>query len=76
MFEAPVDVQLDCDDRTMVEPDVLIVCDRATDIVRNEEKLPDIDVFSGSDMHQYRGVCCCGNYLLVRAVSYTSWYQI
>ena len=25
---APVDVQLDCDDRTMVQPDVLIVCDR------------------------------------------------
>ncbi len=27
-FAAPVDVQLDCDDRTMVQPDVLIVCDR------------------------------------------------
>lgn len=25
---APLDVQLDCDDRTMVEPDVLVVCDR------------------------------------------------
>ena len=25
---APVDVQLDCDDRTMVQPDVLILCDR------------------------------------------------
>ena len=25
---APVDVQLDCDNKTMVEPDVLIVCDR------------------------------------------------
>jgi len=25
---APVDVRLDCDDRTMVQPDVLIVCDR------------------------------------------------
>lgn len=25
---APLDVQLDCDDRTMVQPDVLIVCDR------------------------------------------------
>ena len=24
---APVDVQLDCDDRTMVQPDVLILCD-------------------------------------------------
>lgn len=28
VFEAPVDVQLDCDDKTMVEPDVLVVCDR------------------------------------------------
>ena len=27
-FAAPVDVQLDCDEKTIVEPDVLIVCDR------------------------------------------------
>ncbi|MCC8046230.1 MAG: Uma2 family endonuclease [Clostridiales bacterium] len=26
-FTAPVDVQLDCDDKTIVQPDVLIVCD-------------------------------------------------
>lgn len=26
---SPVDVQLDCDNRTMVQPDVLIVCDRS-----------------------------------------------
>lgn len=26
---APLDVQLDCDDRTMVQPDVLILCDRS-----------------------------------------------
>ena len=26
-FMAPVDVQLDCDDRTMVQPDVLMICD-------------------------------------------------
>ncbi|MCD8074815.1 MAG: Uma2 family endonuclease [Lachnospiraceae bacterium] len=26
-FTAPVDVQLDCDDKTMIQPDVLIVCD-------------------------------------------------
>ncbi|MCD7820350.1 MAG: Uma2 family endonuclease [Lachnospiraceae bacterium] len=25
---APTDVQLDCDDRTMLQPDVLVVCDR------------------------------------------------
>ncbi|MCD8022991.1 MAG: Uma2 family endonuclease [Lachnospiraceae bacterium] len=28
-FTAPVDVQLDCDDRTIVQPDVMIVCDRS-----------------------------------------------
>lgn len=27
-FIAPTDVQLDCDNRTMVQPDVLILCDR------------------------------------------------
>ena len=27
-FIAPTDVQLDCDDKTMVQPDVMIVCDR------------------------------------------------
>ena len=26
---APLDVQLDRDDRTMVQPDVLVVCDRS-----------------------------------------------
>ena len=28
-FTAPTDVQLDCDDKTMVQPDVLVVCDRS-----------------------------------------------
>ena len=28
-FVAPTDVQLDCDDKTMVQPDVLVVCDRS-----------------------------------------------
>ena len=27
-FVAPTDVQLDCDNKTMVQPDVLVVCDR------------------------------------------------
>jgi len=26
-FTAPLDVQLDCDDRTMVQPDVIVLCD-------------------------------------------------
>lgn len=28
VFEAPVDVQLCCDDRTVVQPDMVVVCDR------------------------------------------------
>ncbi|MBO4560142.1 MAG: Uma2 family endonuclease [Lachnospiraceae bacterium] len=28
-FLAPTDVQLDCDDKTMVMPDVLVICDRS-----------------------------------------------
>ena len=28
-FMSPVDVQLDCDDKTVIQPDVLIVCDRS-----------------------------------------------
>lgn len=28
VFAAPVDVQLDCDNRTMVQPDIFIVCDK------------------------------------------------
>lgn len=28
-FISPVDVQLDCDDRTIVQPDVLILCDKS-----------------------------------------------
>ena len=27
-FIAPTDVQLDCDDKTMVQPDVFVICDR------------------------------------------------
>lgn len=28
VFVSPIDVQLDCDNKTMVQPDVIIVCDR------------------------------------------------
>ena len=28
-FISPIDVQLDCDERTMVQPDVLIICDKS-----------------------------------------------
>lgn len=39
---APVDVQLDCDDKTMVQPDVLIVCDRDKVIKRCVYGAPDL----------------------------------
>lgn len=28
VFPAPCDVQLDCDEKTMIEPDIVVVCDR------------------------------------------------
>ena len=39
---APLDVQLDCDDKTMVQPDVMIVCDR--------EKLKEHAVYGAPDL--------------------------
>lgn len=47
---APVGVQLDCDDKTMVVPDVLIVCDRNKIINRYIQGAPDfiIEVLSNS----------------------------
>lgn len=49
-FIAPIDVQLDCDDKTMVEPDVLIVCDRSKIINRCIMGAPDfvVEVLSES----------------------------
>lgn len=43
-FIAPMDVQLDCDDKTMVEPDVLVVCDRSKIINRCIMGAPDFVV--------------------------------
>ncbi len=49
-FIAPIDVQLDCDDRTMVQPDVLILCDRDKLNRRNIYGAPDfiLEVLSPS----------------------------
>lgn len=41
---APMDVQLDCDDKTMLQPDVLIVCDRDKIIRRCVYGAPDFIV--------------------------------
>lgn len=45
---SPIDVQLDCDDKTMVQPDVMIVCDRTKIINRCVYGAPDfiIEVLS------------------------------
>lgn len=50
VFEAPVDVQLCCDDKTMVQPDVLVVCDRDKIISRCVVGAPDfiLEVISKS----------------------------
>lgn len=40
-YIAPVDVQLDCDEKTMVQPDVIILCDRSKDIDRCIYGAPD-----------------------------------
>lgn len=48
---APVGVQLDCDDKTMLEPDVLVVCDRSKLMKRNIYGAPDfiVEVLSPSN---------------------------
>lgn len=47
---SPIDVQLDCDDKTMVEPDVIVVCDRDKVINRCVYGAPDfvLEVLSPS----------------------------
>lgn len=49
-FVAPVDVQLDRDERTMVQPDVCVVCDRSKITRRGIDGAPDfvVEVFSPS----------------------------
>ena len=41
-FIAPADVQLDCDDKTVVQPDVFVVCDR--------DKVPRARIFGAPDL--------------------------
>ena len=49
-FVSPIDVQLDCDDKTMVQPDVIVVCDRNKTIKRCVYGAPDfiVEVLSPS----------------------------
>ena len=52
-FIAPSDVQLDCDDKTIVEPDVFVVCDRDKITLPRTVGAPDlvIEVLSGSSWY-------------------------
>lgn len=52
VFQAPVDVQLDCDNKTMVQPDVIVVCDRDRISDRCIMGAPDfvIEILSPSTM--------------------------
>jgi Uma2 family endonuclease len=50
---APTDVQLDCDDKTMVQPDVLIVCDRKKIIKARVVGAPNLIVEVLSPSHWY-----------------------
>ena len=40
-FMSPIDVRLDLDDRTMVQPDVIILCDKSKYTPRRIEGAPD-----------------------------------
>lgn len=52
MLPFPVDVQLDCDDKTMVQPDVIVVCDHDKIIDRCIMGAPDfvVEILSTSTM--------------------------
>jgi Uma2 family endonuclease len=67
-FMAPIDVQLDCDNKTMVQPDVLVVCDRNKITKRCIVGAPDFvvevvspsstynDIFMKTFKYKYAGV--------------------
>jgi len=44
IYEAPVDVQLDCDNKTMVQPDVMVICKREQMTKKNVLGAPDFVV--------------------------------
>jgi len=50
---APVDVQLDCDDKTVVQPDAMIICDRSKITKLRVVGAPDlvVEVLSQSNWH-------------------------
>ena len=50
IYDMPVDVQLDCDNKTMVQPDIVVVCDRDKLTKKNIFGAPDfvVEVLSSS----------------------------
>ena len=50
VYASPLDVQLDCDDKTMVQPDVMVICDRDKIIKRCVYGAPNfvVEIFSPS----------------------------
>lgn len=58
VVQGPADVQLDCDNRTMLEPDVLVICDRDKILRRCCYGAPDfvVEVLSPSTRKKDMGV--------------------
>lgn len=58
VYVAPVDVQLDCDDKTMVQPDVIVVCDKDKFTRKNVFGAPDfiVEVLSKSTRKKDMGI--------------------
>ncbi|MCD7763304.1 MAG: Uma2 family endonuclease [Lachnospiraceae bacterium] len=54
VYPSPIDVQLDCDDKTMVQPDVVVICDRDKIIKRCIYGAPDLVVEILSDSTAYK----------------------
>ncbi len=50
VLTSPIDVQLDCDDKTMVQPDIVVLCDQSKNTRRNIYGAPDfvLEVLSPS----------------------------
>lgn len=58
VLPSPVDVQIDCDDRTMLQPDLLILCDRSKLIRRCIMGAPDlvVEIMSPSSRQDRKSV--------------------
>ena len=49
VFEAPVDVQLNCDNKTMLQPDVMVICNHDRMTSKNVQGSPDLVIEVLSD---------------------------